>query len=686
MNLLAWTKRLFIGTWILLGATVAPAVEYDVVVYGGTSGGVSAAVQVKRMGKSVIVIEPGKHLGGLSAGGLGATDIGNKAAIGGISREFYQRIFREYHTGKAAAPTKTPGDDSQWHFEPHVAEKVFQDFVQEYQVPVVLQERLDLKNGVKKEGLRIVSITMESGKTYAGKMFIDATYEGDLLAKAGCSYHVGREGNDVYQETLNGVQISRARSHQFTKPVDPYVKPGDPTSGLLLGIHDGGPGEEGQGDKRVQAYNFRVCLCDDPANKVPFPKPQNYNPARYELLRRYIEAGVYDSLNLSTPMPNRKTDTNNHGAFSSDNIGMNYDYPDGDYATREKIIQEHREYHQGMLYFLANDPRLPQKVRDATNRWGLAKDEFVDNGNWPHQIYVREARRLIADYVMTQHNCQGQVEAAFSVGLGAYNMDSHNVQRYAKNGRVYNEGDIQVGVSPYAIDYRAIVPKENECANLFVPICLSSTHIAYGSIRMEPVFMVLGQSSATAACLCLESGTTAQKLDYARLKERLLADKQVLVWTGPKRDPAAAAAKAVDPEKLPGFVADDAQAELTGEWLPSSSQGGFVGERYLHDNNTEQGRKSAKFTLKVKEAGTYDVRVSYTPNGNRATNVPVTVTAADKTAATTVNQRKPPPLENGFISVGKVTVAANGTVVVTISNKGADGHVIVDAVQLVPAK
>jgi hypothetical protein len=514
------------------------AADYDVVVYGGTAGGVVAAVQASKMGKSVVLIEPGEHLGGLTSGGLGATDIGNKDAIGGLARQFYHRVWNHYEEPQAwrqetseqyAKKRRAPSPDTMWTFEPHVAERIMDQWAAELRVPVVRGERLDLKSGVEKEGPRITHIVMESGKSFAGRMFIDATYEGDLMAKAGVSYHVGRESNQAYGETLNGVQTKHATKHQFTRPVDPYVTPGDPASGLLPGVHDGGPGADGEGDRRVQAYNFRICMTDVPENQIPFAKPADYDPLRYELLLRYMQAGVFDLFGNNQWMPNRKTDTNNNGGFSSDNIGMNYDYPEGDYATRERIFDEHVSYHQGLLYFLVNDPRVPEKARRATAKWGLAKDEFTQTGAWPHQLYVREARRMKSDYVMTEHNCRGAKLAEDSVGLGAYNMDSHNVQRYVQDGQARNEGDIQVAVAgPYPISYRSIVPKESECSNLFVPVCLSASHIAYGSIRMEPVFMVLGQSAATAAVMAIDGNIAVQQVDYGELRKRLLADGQVL--------------------------------------------------------------------------------------------------------------------------------------------------------------
>jgi hypothetical protein len=545
--------RVLLAALALLGAAgTEPARaserEYDVVVYGGTSGGVSAAVQAARLGRSVVLIEPGKHLGGMTAGGLGATDIGNKAAIGGLSREFYQRIKKHYANDAAWVWEKQadfrgtghgPKEDAAWTFEPHVAEQVFRDLVRANPVPVVLGRRLDLAHGVRKDGRRIVAITMESGETYCGKVFIDATYEGDLMAKAGVSYRVGREANRVYGETLNGVQVRNATHHQFVKNVDPFVKPGDPTSGLLPRVHAGPPGIDGDGDDRVQAYNFRLCATDVPANRRPWPKPAHYDERQYELLLRNFEAGDDRVPWHALLMPNRKTDANNNFAFSTDDIGSNYAYPDGDYATRETIWREHVAYTQGLLWTLANHPRVPEKVRRHFQTWGLAKDEFTDNDNWPWQLYVREARRMVGEYVMTEANCRGRRVAEDSVGLAAYTMDSHNVQRYVtKEGHVRNEGDVQVGgFPPYPISYRALVPKESECTNLLVPVCLSASHIAYGSIRMEPVFLVLGQSAATAAALAVEDGVDVQRVDYRRLRERLLRDRQILEWTRPRRGP-----------------------------------------------------------------------------------------------------------------------------------------------------
>ena len=517
----------------------------SIIVYGGTSAGVMAAVQAARMGETVILVGPDKHLGGLTAGGLGWTDAGQTQAVGGLAREFYHRIWQHYQNPEAwsweekeeyanvGQGTKAMKDDDQsmWVFEPHVAERVFDSLVEEHQINVFRDEWLDRENGVIMDQGRIRSITMLSGKTFAGKVFIDATYEGDLMAAAGISYHVGREANSVYNENWNGVQVGvYHHSHFFKDPVDPYITPGDSSSGLLPRISSEPPGNYGEGDHRVQAYCYRMCLCNHPDNRVSFPKPEGYDSSQYELLIRVFDTGWREGFRKFDPIPNRKTDTNNHGPFSTDNIGYNYDYPEASYERRREILQEHTNYQQGLMYFIANDPRIPEDVQNMISEWGLAKDEFVDNEHWPHQIYVREARRMIGSYVMTEHDILGKREVPKPVGMGSYTMDSHNVQRYVTpEGHVQNEGDIGVKVpGPYRIAYESLVPKKEECQNLLVPVCVSCSHIAYGSIRMEPVFMVLGQSSATAAVMAARDGVSVQEVEYPTLKQILVDNRQRL--------------------------------------------------------------------------------------------------------------------------------------------------------------
>lgn len=515
----------------------------DVIIYGGTSAAVIAAVQAKKMGNSVIIVSPDQHLGGLSSGGLGWTDSGKKEAIGGLSLEFYQRIKRHYDRPESWRQQKSEDysrykedEAAMWVFEPHVAERVFEDFVREYDITVVRDAWLDRDKGVEKDGTRIIAITTLGGDRFEGKMFIDTTYEGDLLATAGVSYHVGREAGSVYREKWNGVQTGVLHhGHWFKADVNPYKIPGDPDSGLLPRVGVEAPGEYGQSDHRIQAYCFRMCLTNAEENRVPFPKPEGYDPDQYELLLRVFASGWREHFHKFDPAPNSKTDTNNHGPFSTDNIGFNYDYPEANYDDRRAIIKEHEVYQKGLMYFMANDPRVPEDVRTAMSKWGLPKDEFIDNQHWSHQLYIREARRMIGHYVMTEHDCLDAVVTPDSVGMGSYTLDSHNVQRYVKaDGFVQNEGDIGVRApQPYEIAYGSIIPQAEEATNLLAPVAMSASHIAYGSIRMEPVFMILGQSAATAASIAIEKDLAVQAVDYLEdLRPLLLRDGQVLNYDG----------------------------------------------------------------------------------------------------------------------------------------------------------
>lgn len=533
---------------LLLAVSVlhAETDSYDIVVYGGTPGGITASIQARRMGKTAVLIEPSTHLGGLTSGGLGATDIGNKQAIGGLSREFYARIHRHYSNDQTWTFETRENyrkkwgryldADVMWAFEPKVAEQAFRDMLKDAAVTVVTSERLDFQQGVTKSEGRIRSIRMESGRIFTGKMFIDASYEGDLMALAGVRYTVGREANAQYNETLNGVQAGLAKYHQFIYPVDPYLIPGDKSSGLLFGINPDPLPPDGTADHKVQAYCFRLCTTNIPENRRPWPKPADYDERDFELLLRNCETGDKRIPWSPHGMPNGKTDTNNNFAVSTDDIGQNYDYPNGDYATREKIWKAHERYQKGLMWTLANHPRVSPEMRQVFQTWALPKDEFVDNDNWPHQLYIREARRMVSAVVMTEHHCKGTETITDSVGLGAYGMDSHHIQRHVDaDGHVRNEGDVQVKVpAPYPISYRAIIPREEDCQNLLVPVCLSATHISYGSIRMEPVFMILGQSAATAASLSIDADIPLQKLDYAALRPLLKHNGQIVEWSPSK--------------------------------------------------------------------------------------------------------------------------------------------------------
>jgi hypothetical protein len=568
------TPAILATLWLILFATLHAAdplpsdrgpnihgavVEADVVVYGSTPSGVMAAVQVARMGRSVVMVTPDKHLGGMSSSGLGFADTGNTAVIGGLAREFHHRIWRHYADPKAwnwqarekfgnqGQGTRARDDAAKtmWVFEPGAAEKIFESFITEYHIPVYRDEWLDRAGGVRKSGATIAQITTLSGKKFAAKMFIDTTYEADLMAAAGVDYHVGREARSVYGEKWNGAQtgVLHHRHHfgVLKQPVSPYVVPEDSKSGVIWGVSAEPPGEFGARDKKVQAYCYRLCLTDLPENRVPIAKPGGYDASHYELLLRIFDAGWRETFNKFDSLPNRKTDVNNHGPMSFDFIGGNYDYPEASYERRREIIGAHRNYQQGWLYFIANDPRVPPDVQQRMKQWGLAKDEFKDNGHWPYQLYIREARRMVGAYVMTEQDILQQRPTPDSVGMGSYTIDSHNVQRYiTPEGRVQNEGDIGVSTKgAYQIAYRALVPKGEQVNNLLVTSCLSSSHIAFGSIRMEPVLMILGQSAATAAAMAIDEKIPVQQVSYDKLRARLLKDGQILEHSRETASPAA---------------------------------------------------------------------------------------------------------------------------------------------------
>lgn len=517
----------------------------DVIIYGGTPAAVTAAVQVSGMGQSVIIISPDLHIGGVSTSGLGFTDSGDKEVIGGIAREFYQKVYDHYQDSSSWKWQKrsefgnkgqgTPAVDrdkrTMWIFEPHVAESIFDNMISGRNIKVFRNDWLDRKKGVEIRNKRIISISTLSGRKFSGKVFIDATYEGDLMAAAGVSYTVGREANSVYNETWDGVQpLVFQHGHYFKNNIDPYIVPGKPGSGLLPLISSSGPGNKGDGDKMIQAYCYRTCLTKVAANRVPFTRPAGYDSTQYELLLRVFASGWRETFNKFDAVPNSKTDVNNHGPFSFDNIGMNYDYPEASYDRRNEILHEHTVYQQGLLWFISHDKRVPSEVREEMNKWGYSKDEFEDNGYWPYQIYVREARRMKGEFVMTENEVMGRKPVPEPVGMGSYTLDSHNVQRYVTpEGFVQNEGDIGVNPGkPYQVSLMSLLPKKEECRNLIVPVCISCSHIAFGSIRMEPVFMILGQSAGTVAVIAIRDGKDIHDISYDKLKKTLETDGQIV--------------------------------------------------------------------------------------------------------------------------------------------------------------
>jgi hypothetical protein len=666
-------KRLATLLFLCAACTICFSQEHrtvDICIYGGTSSGVIAAYAAKKSGKSVLLIEPGKHLGGLTSGGLGYTDIGNKFAIAGLALDYYRRIGKYY------------GKFEQWIFEPHVAENLFKEYITRAKVDVLFSRQL---KSLKKEKNAIKDITLESSLPgvkneviVSAKVFMDCTYEGDLMARAGVSYIVGREPNSRYNELYNGVQMRD--KHQFPDGVDPYKTKGKPESGLLWGISDAKLDAQGSGDSKVQTYNFRICLSSDAANQLPITKPDAYNPATYELLLRLLEKEPqrpFDLIMKPDLMPNHKTDINNNGPFSTDMIGMNYDYAEGNYEQRTNIQKAHELYTKGFLYFIGHDPRIPTHLRDEMLKWGYPKDEYTDNDHWSPQMYVREARRMIGEYVMTQANCEGKEIVTDGIGMAAYTMDSHNCQRVVieKHGQkmVKNEGDVQVGgFPPYPVAYRSLIPKETECNNLLVPVCLSASHIAYGSIRMEPVFMVMGQAAATAAVMAIDQHTSVQQINIQKLQQELA--------TNPLTD-GSVADILVDNEQ-------DNNIEITGAWKKTNARGSYASSFLQSDSNVSE-KKSVKFIPAVKKSGKYKV-YSYTPTVEHpSTFVEYSIFNGKKSNTVKVNikELKVEGQTSGeWVYVGEYNFTAGSKSYIEITNTNSDGTVIADAVLLVPER
>jgi hypothetical protein len=670
---------------LLLSSAAALAKDYDVIVYGATPGGISAALAASREGASVLVIEPTRWIGGMVTGGLASTDVGNEKVIGGIAREF----FTQAAESKAGTPM--------WYAEPQGNMATFKAMLQKTKIEVLTGRNL---KSISRDGDRIESLMTDDRKRYEAKVFIDATYEGDLMARAGVSYIIGREARDAYGEPLAGFQPAPLRPRTVEQMAQDSPSIGGPkgamnyvhgTPARIQALDVAGlplPGvsnqwaEVGEGDSRTQAYNFRVIVTRTPENRVPFPKPAHYDDARYELLARTIEAfpGIrFSKLVYLGPIANGKFDANAIGlVVGTDHVGANYAYPDGDEKLRAKIWQDHVDYVQGFFWFLANEPRVPEDLRKQASQWGLAKDEFTDNDHWPYALYVREARRMIGEYVMRQDDCTQHITKPDSIGMGSFIMDSHAVQRLVNHdGSVIDEGNFDMPVRPYQIPYRSLVPQKSQCENLLVPVCMSASHVAYGSIRMEPQYMIMGQACGLAAVQALRTQKAVQDIDVAALQAKLREQKQVLELPLPPGS--------VELKDLAGIVADDAEAQYTGEWVGSSSSGGVEG-MYHHDGNEAKGMKSARFEVRVPKDGQYEVRFAYATAPNRATNVPVTVTSADGEKTVTVNEKQTPTLDKAFVSLGKFRFTADKLAVVTVTTEGTDGYVVVDAVQLLPVE
>jgi len=670
-------------SWIIgcgalcLSIQAALARDWDVVIYGGTPSGIIAGVAAAREGAAVVIVEPTRWIGGMITGGLASTDIGREATIGGMTREFFTRAAQRYD-GKFL-----------WYAEPHANMETFEAMLREAKVEVVKGQRL---KAVSKAGARITGLTMESGETYGGREFIDATYEGDLMARAGVSYIVGRESKDAYGESLAGIQPMpiRPRTHEVMGSVcsciggtgphyihgTPLAIPARDAAGSLLSGVQEWKGDAGAADGLTQSYNFRLVVTQNPELRVAFPKPLHYDPAHYELLLRLIQA--YPEIHFGRlvhlgKIANGKFDLNAQGLFSTDYPGANTAYPDGGSATRDRIWQDHIDYVQGFLWFLGHDPRVPAGLREETNSWGLCRDEFADNDHWPYALYVREARRMKGEYIMVQKDCQTELTKPDSVGMGSFVIDCHIVQRVATpEGNVTDEGSFpDAPARPYQIPYRSLTPRRAECENLLVPVCLSASHIACCTLRMEPVYMALGQASGLAAAVALKNHTAVQAIDVAALQNRLLAQKAVLSLPD----------TSVSTSQFPGIVLDDTEAVFTGDWTETSF-GVPIGSGSHHDADSGKGEKTARFTVKVPHAGNYEVRFAYVPGPNRASAVPVTIDSTDGSKAVTVNEKLAPPYQGHFVSLGFFRFTPEKPVTIAIGNKATDGYVSVDAIQI----
>ena len=655
-------RFLFSILWVtpafLPNARASAVIESDICVYGGTSGGVSAAVAAARLGKSVALVVFNNHVGGMSSGGLGVTDIGgtNRAYIGGVAAEFYSRVGQAYGSSSPV-----------YYFEPHVAENVFWQMLNQAGVSVYTNQRLA---SVTMSGQRITQITMEDGTIYSAREFIDTTYEGDLMAMAGVTFTVGREGTNAYNESFAGIETPGG-SYNY----DPYVVPGNAGSGLLPFVQPGSPGTVGQGDNRVQTYNFRLCLTQNPTNQIAILPPAGYSEAQYELFRRYLAARGSVQLNqlidIQTIIPNGKTDINANGELSSDYVGYNYTYPTNNYAGREVIRQAHEDYIRGLLYFYATSANVPLNVRTQMQSWALAKDEFQDSGGWPHQMYVREARRMVSDYVMLQQDAMGNRAAPDPIALGNYPLDSHPVQRIAVGGFSRWEGGAIGGTPPYpfGISYRSIIPRTNQCQNLFCTFALSASHVGFAPVRMEPVFMMTSQSAAAAAAFAIDDNVPVQQLNYQKLSAELRADGQVLTWPASNGN-------------TNGIIVDNADAGvvITGAWSVGANAG-YWGINYLQDQNSGKGTKSVKFSATVPTNGTYEVDAWWVAASNRATNAPYDIVHAAGTTRVLVNQINP---SGGWYKLLTTNFNSGTAYNVTIRNDNTTAFVVADAVRWLP--
>jgi len=658
--------------------------ENDVIVYGATPGGFCAAIAAAREGSSVILIEPTDHVGGVNTGGLCFSDSNQtvRSTVRGLFEEWHERIEKDYQQRGVALPYKvSEKDQKHWTYEPHVAAKITKQMLDEADVKVMTRRVL---KSVTKDGARITRLVTSDGD-FAARVFIDASYEGDLMAAAGVSWTIGREGRKEFGESLAGKQYPKAKM-----AISGFDADGKPLP--LITATDAGADEEG--DKRVMVYSFRLCLTKEAVNRVPFPEPTHYDPARFEVVRRYFAKEKRPVVLWDLyPLPGGKFDANNGiwKQFSMGLVGGCNEWCEADEAGRAKIWEAHRQYTLELFHFLTTDAAVPEPLRAQLAEFGLCRDEFASYGHWSPQLYVREGRRMQGEYVVSQKDIVEATAKDDAVVVSSFPIDSHDCQRVALKDGVINEGTIMPVRMPkrghgypYQVPYRSLTPKATECDNLLVPVALSCTHVAFSSIRVEPTWMILGQSAGIAASLAVKQNLAVQRLPYPALRERLLAQKQVLDL--PVLPAEAKGAVNIDSKTLPGIVLDDADAELKGEWSKSSSFKPHIGTGYLHDDRRADGRSMAVFRFRVSKSGRYELRIAYSPHETRATKVPVSIASGMHTSETYFDETQPLPPGEAFRSAGGVELSADAESTITISNKGTDGFVIVDALQLIESK
>ncbi len=675
----------FLAFYLLFAVSVHAATQVDVVVYGATPGGFCAAIAAAREGASVVLLEPTAHVGGVNTGGLCFSDSNQtvRSTVLGLFEEWHLRVEAEYQARGVALPYRVRQKDHKpWTYEPHVAAKVTNQMLAEAGVRVLTRQALQTAT---KHGARLTSVVTEGGE-FEAKVFIDGTYEGDLMAAAGVGWTIGREGREAFGESLAGKQYPKAKM-----PVSGLAADGKPLP--LVTTSDAGP--QAGGDRNVMVYSFRLCVTKDPANRVPFPEPAHYEPGQFEVVRRYLAQEKRPVLPWDLyPLPGNKFDANNGigKQFSMGLVGACNGWSEADQAGRAAVWEAHKQYTLEFYHFLTTDAAVPAGIREEMKQLGLCRDEFADSEHWSPQLYVREGRRMIGEYVVSQKDIMEQQEKADAIVVSSFPIDSHDCQRVGKAEFVVDEGTIlpvrmpgRKHGYPYHVPYRAITPKAAECTNLLVPVALSCTHVGLSSIRVEPTWMSLGQSAGIAAAMSARQGGTVQTLSYPALRERLLAQGQALALPvlpeagpEPKEDPG------LNPKTLPGIVLDDAQAELQGVWSHSANFKPHVGAGYVHDDRRGDGQSAAVFRLRVQQTALYDVRMAYSAHQTRAKKVPLLIQNGPDTVEIFVDQTLPLPPGEAFRSIGRVPLQKGVETTLTLRNAGTDGFVILDALQLLP--